>query len=141
MKKIILILVTSFFILSCNTEPNMENYIVSFKNETSESISIKGYNKKNKSVFEYTIPTNQSNGEASYFSDAFIGYINKAADSIVFKFLNNKGYVCDHRPSKIEKCFNSKYIFGGRSSFREINKTTFEFVITEDDYKNAYDLP
>jgi hypothetical protein len=54
----------------------------------------------------------------------------------------SKGYICDLRQTGNEYCFENKNILvGDESYFNVLEDSVYEFVITQEDYYNAYVLP
>ncbi|MGV6827853.1 MAG: hypothetical protein ACWA45_00490 [Flavobacteriales bacterium] len=83
-----------------------------------------------------------SSDNCVYSSEVFLGF-SCDYDSLVFKFDNDKGYICSLRSNDNSNiCFNSKnpYIFNDED-FISLGNNTFEFIVTQEDYENAYDLP
>ena len=142
MKNIFATLLLLFFITSCtDTEERDEiNFVVNINNNTNQQLSVRGYNSQNVLEFDYTISSMSNGAEINYSAETFGGYIN-GSDSIIFSYPNSKGYICDLRQNGNNLCFQNKNIFGDQSDFNNITNNTFEFVITQDDFDNAYDLP
>jgi hypothetical protein len=145
MKKIFTGIVVLVFCLSCTDRGERDDFKfdVSINNTSSESLTLLGYAPNNDLVINNVILNPNSIGaECSYNAEMFSGYIC-GVDSLIFKFSNGKGYICSYRitNNQPELCFPNKTPFGSDPSFLKINKNTFQFLITEEDFVNAYDLP
>lgn len=130
-----------FFSCTDRNERDSINFTVSIENNTNTVLIIKGYAPNNMLEFEYTVDSNSRGGENAYFSETFGGYVN-GADSIVFKFSNNKGYICADRENGNSLCFaNKNPLVGEESYFNFLGDNKYEFEVTQEDFNNAYDLP
>ena len=130
-----------FFILSCTDEPTLNNYNVAIKNSSLQTINILAYSSDNL-ISNITLNDNETGLNCSYTDEGFKGYklIECEIDSIVFRFDNGKGYISDiNTPSSFD-FLNNNNLFGNSIKFIETNNT-YEFLITQEDYENAYDLP
>ncbi|WP_395043535.1 hypothetical protein [Flavobacterium sp.] len=134
-------IIVIFFFISCTdrNEKEYRNYSVEINNSTSVGLTIEGYNSENNLIINNSIESNSIGAECNYQAEIFSGYIC-GADSIVIKFSNGKGYICDLRESGNILCLPSKFIFS-EQGFINLNNNNYQFVITEDDYNNAYVLP
>lgn len=143
MKKYIYIYILFILFASCTdrSERDEVNFNVKINNTSSEYLIIEGYAPNNDLVINNVVISSNSIGaECNYRAEIFSGYIC-GADSIVFKFPNGKGYICDLRQSGNIFCFPNKTPFGNEASFVNLDNRNYQFLITEDDYINAYDLP
>ena len=130
-----------FFILSCTDEPTLNNYNVAIKNSSLQTINILAYSSDNL-ISNIILNDNETGLNCSYTDESFKGYklIECEIDSIVFRFDNGKGYISDiNNPSPFD-FLNNNNLFGNSIKFIETNNT-YEFLITQEDYENAYDLP
>ncbi|PZW40791.1 hypothetical protein LX95_01859 [Mesonia algae] len=142
MKNIVVFMIFSHVFFSCtDTDERPEiSYEVSFKNNTNLPLQIKGFSIYDELEYEYEISSMSSGGDFTYDSENFDGY-RQRADSIVFIFPNNKGYICADRVNANNLCFNGKSPLGNDSSFSDLGNNIYEFIITQEDYDNAYTLP
>jgi hypothetical protein len=62
-------------------------------------------------------------------------------DSLVVKFSNGKGYICAFSPIGRELCFANRFPLNDDSSFVNLGNNVFEFIITQQDFDNALELP
>lgn len=147
MKTLITILTVLTFI-SCTdrNERPFQTRASRFKNTANQDLEIKGYNSQNVLVFEDLLANNQISEECIAHSELFLGIACKI-DSIVFKFSNNKGYICAARITNTtpELCFpNNKSPLGHdpfNPSFINLGNNIYEFEVTQDDFDNAFVLP
>lgn len=145
MKYFIKILLISILITNCTAEEDETNYVASINNSSNVTLNIKGYNNAlNQLEYNFDLGSMNNGGEVNYSSSSFAGYVS-GADSLVFTFPNNKGYICVVRTAENantanQLCFSNKSPFDS-TSFQDLGNNTFEFVITQDDFDNANDLP
>ena len=130
---------------SCTDEENIINFKSAFRNESGEQLVIIGYNTNDQIEYTYNLEDNKVSSFCEIPSSVFLG-ADCAADSIVVRFQDNKGYICSTRFNNSDNfCFsNDKSPFGKGSKatyYRETAANTFEFIITESDFENAFDLP
>ena len=142
MKKVIFIL-TVMFIYSCVSETPQYNYTVSLRNESQNVLTVAAINDKNEIVFQQILNPMESSENCTYVWETFQGFNCSSIDSISVVFDNGKGYACDMRFNNIvtEYCFSEKNPFSGSSSFSDLGNKQYEFIITEEDFNNAHDLP
>lgn len=144
MRKAIIILlsiVNFMFYNGCiSDEEQYFNYRVIINNESSHSLNIEAYFSDNLS-FENSLVQNQNSAPCEYSDVSFLGY-SCMIDSMVFKFDNGKGYISTlpFPPSSA-----NEYDFPDKSPFTSagyINTegNTYEFIITKEDYNNAFDI-
>jgi hypothetical protein len=134
-------LVIILLTLSCTDEPTLNNYSVSIKNNSSQAINIFTYS-NNDLISNIRLDTSESGLNCTYTDEFFQGYKYTVCqiDSIVFRFDNQKGYISDiNSPSSFDFP-NSENPFGSSSKFVETNDT-YEFIISQEDYDNALELP
>ena len=129
-----------FFIvlLSCTgkNEDTTEDFSIVLKNGSSSTVRFEGWGLSKKKIEE--VVTDNSPITIAYTNEAFKGLFGKV-DSIVFKFENGKGYICTGEPSD-EICFENRNAFD-KEGFIDLNKNRYEFVITQEDFENAHNLP
>ncbi len=142
MKKSIYFFIAFALFVSCTDRGERDefNYNVSINNSTTVSLVIEGYAPNNDLIINnLIINSNATGADCNYQAELFSGYIC-GVDSLIFKFPNGKGYICDLRQSGNNLCFPNKFIFS-EEGFTELTNKNYQFVITEEDYNNAYDLP
>jgi hypothetical protein len=145
MKYFIKILLLSILLTNCTSEEEEFNYTASITNMSNTALNIKGYNSAlNQLEYDFDLDSMISGGEVNYSSPSFGGYVS-GADSLVFTFPNNKGYLCVVRTAENSNtanqfCFSNKSPFDS-TSFEDLGNNSFEFIITQDDFDNANDLP
>jgi hypothetical protein len=142
MKKLLIISSIILASASCSgPEPDLIEYKVSIFNQTTQSLIIEGYTVFNELKFEIEIPSGERGGMINYPADTFLGYRNKS-DSIVTKFSNGKGYICADRELANSRCFNGRSpLSTSEIDFIILGNNSFEFVITQEDFDNAFELP
>jgi hypothetical protein len=117
------------------------NYTVSFNNQSNDNLVINGYNRFDELQFFYVIEPNTSAGQVTYQAENFSGHQN-FADSVVTRFSNGRGYICDLRENGNASCFLLRNpLLGFEEDFNSLGNNIFEFVITQEDFENAFDLP
>jgi len=139
MKKIFLILVVIFF-TACVPSENEEivyQYNVTIKNISNQNLNLIGYNKNNEEVFLNLLIPFTSYGDCNYRSIKFTGF--ECIDKLVFEFENSKGYICKKR-TETSLCFSDKSPFK-EIDFNNISYNTYEFIVNQEDFENALDIP
>ena len=129
----------TFLIFSCTDEPDQREYKIVLTNNTATTVSLEIFDSRDILVSEYKISANENRESCSYFSESFLGFAC-LSDSIIFKFLDNKEYACALRENGSQFCFSNKNPFNS-TDFNELDNNTYEFVITQEDFENAFDLP
>lgn len=142
MKHIIIIITFTSLLLSCTSEPKEHLFKTNIKNLSSVAVTITGYDSNNSLMINETINPNETKLNCEGLSEFFQGYLC-GGDSLVFRFPNGKGYICSYRitNNQPELCFPNKTPFGNDPSFVNLGSRNYQFLITEDDYINAFDLP
>lgn len=143
MKKTIIIVLITILLTSCTDSGDREvkSYEAYIYNESSVEINVIGYNETNTLVFQQNIPFQDSSSSCESISEVFNGYRCNNTDSIVIKFPNNKGYICDLRGNGNTMCFlNNRNPLTGLG-FQKNQNNQFEFKITVEDFENAFVLP
>ncbi len=126
--------------LGCIEEPEEFTYSANIKNNSNNSFEIFGYSNSNVLVVNEIIPPDSKN-TCEYSSPDFFGY-TCYLDSLVLQFNNGKGYINDLRATATDQ-----YGFtDGRNiltyvGYQLISDYEYEFIITDEDYENAHDLP
>ncbi len=145
MKNYIRILLVSILLTNCTSEEEEFNYTVLISNMSNVVLNIKGYNSAlDQLKYDFDLASMTSGGNVNYSSPSFGGYVS-VADSLVFIFPNSKGYICVVRNAENSNtanqfCFSDKSPFDP-GNFQDLGNNTFEFIITQDDFDNANDLP
>lgn len=138
----IIYLVVTLLTLSCTDEPTLNTYNVSIKNNSSQTVNVFTY-LNNNLISNVSLGTSKSGLNCTYTDENFRGYkfTECQIDSIVFRFDNNQeGYISDiNNPSTFDFP-NSNNPFGYSTKFVGTD-TTYEFIITQEDFENAYELP
>jgi len=118
-------------------------YSTSYRNDAPIPCIVKGFRVGDRlPFFEYELAPNGTSEPCEYRGQAFAG--DFCLDSITFIFpINGKGYECDVRANNIgrEFCFSivrSPLI--ATEGFEDLGNRHFQFVITEEDFRNAKDL-
>ncbi len=130
-------------LISCTdkNERELMNFDVQFRNSSSNALNIKGFDSDNNMIFQDEVLNSESSTQCQSVTEVFNGF-GCSLDSLVFSFDNDKGYICSKRASDTSNlCFSSKTPFGDDPSFVSLGNSTFEFVITQEDFDNALDLP
>jgi hypothetical protein len=129
-------------LFSCSgKETPLKEFTVGFSNQSSEKIEIRGFNNFDELIFVFEVDPGDRNGLISYQDENFGGYSSQA-DSLVTRFSNGKGYICDLRGNGNGSCFISRNpLLGFEEDFNNLGNNTFEFVITQTDFDNAFELP
>jgi hypothetical protein len=144
MKKI-LVLIIGFLVFSCTGEEDLQTYTSNIRNTTTSNISVRGIRFPNDVVFDETINVNSSSSNCVISASTFRG-LSCGIDSLVIRFDNNKGFICGFRNADSGEDFNQFCFSDNRTPldgiyFNDLGNNTFEFVITQDDFDNANDLP
>ncbi|MDN6317942.1 MAG: hypothetical protein L0J59_10780 [Lactococcus lactis] len=139
MKKILILI--GILLFSCTDEPDINNYNLEIQNNSNENLNIEAYFEGNL-ISNINLSANNSGLECTYSDESFIGYklTQCQIDSIIFKFENNKGYISAiNNPSALDFP-NDTNPFGFSSKF-VLNNNVYQFIINQDDFDNANDLP
>ncbi|WP_196888830.1 hypothetical protein [Aureivirga sp. CE67] len=140
MKKILLLFI-GFLFIQCTDDPETYFYNVSILNNSNKNLNIKSYHKGNL-ISNIDLNTSQSGLECSYSAESFIGYklTQCQIDSIIFKFENGKGYISSINYLSDLNFSNDTNPFGFSSKF-VLDNNIYQFIITSEDFENAYNLP
>jgi len=141
MKNLLLLLIL-VIVSSCTGEEDEFNYTVSFKNETQVVLDISIYEPDNDLNNSFQVLPLSNGGEVTNSSPTFLGYVG-GGDSIVLRFPNQKGYICDARANEDIYCFQDSRnpLVGFEPYFNNLGNNVYEFVVTEEDFENAFELP
>ena len=142
MRKLLYILLVGIFIYSCTSEPDVRTYTTRIRNSSNSILNIKGHDTQDNLVYNELVGLGGSSTNCVTSSESFLG-LSCSIDSLIVKFDNNRGYICAVRitNNQPELCFSNKTPFGNDPSFLDLGNNTYEFVITQEDFENAYDLP
>lgn len=138
-----LIFLLCILICSCTdtNERPLKNFKTQIKNGSTASLTVKGYNSINQETINELLEPNEIGVDCEGLLEVFIG-MTCEADSIVFRFSNDKGYICSLRQSNHDFCFGYKHPFVGNETFYTfLGDNTYEFTITQQDFENAFELP
>ncbi|WP_420320245.1 hypothetical protein [Flagellimonas sp.] len=128
-------------LIGCTDEPNESNFLVSIKNESSHSFAIRGF-KNNSIVYQEILNNNENGTSCGYTDENFRGiFVNHCGiDSLVLEFNDNRGYISTYNNSGNFNFSNKRNPLLPNSGFN-INENTYEFLVTIEDYENAFELP
>ncbi len=138
MKRTFFIFLTLIFASCSGPEPDEFEYSVEILNESNSQLVLEIYDARSLLIDEFFISPNQRGNEFSYIDENFSGFVG---DSVIFKFSNSRGYICTFLRDSEGLCFLSKQIFGNDDSFIDSGNNSFMFVISQEDFDNAFDLP
>lgn len=130
--------VVLMLLFSC-TDTNDEvaqSFSIQIKNESSNPLIFEGW-RNSEIIIDETI-LNNSFHSITYNRVNFSGLFGNV-DSLAIKFENNKGYLCTGELTD-NLCFQNKDGFNV-DDFISLGNNNYEFVITQDDFDNANDLP
>ena len=138
---IVALWVLLLFIVGCTSEPDEFNFRTFLKNESSNKFTVNTYF-NSEEITSIELNNSESIDICNYISEVFGGFSGCTIDSISIVFESGKGYSCDILPGTDDNlCFQDKNPFLGSENFRNIGNNDYEFVITEEDFNNAHDLP
>ena len=133
--KVLFFLIAIFLLSSCTGTEEISSPNLRIRNSSSKKVIIQCYIN---SILEINEEINPNAFGVKYpVSSASIGF--GAFDSIIIKFSSNKGFICTklensicfpNRPSPLANDIND-YLKEGN---------TYTYIITEEDYQNAFDL-
>lgn len=125
---------------SCTDEPDLLNYTTTIRNSSGENFTVRGFNVPNELIVNANIDDGQSLEACTASSEVFLG-LGCGIDSLIIEFENGKGYICANRPNANAFCFGKSPLIGIESNFNQIDDNSFEFMITQQDFENAFELP
>ena len=144
---IIGLLVTVMTFESCSSpEPKEFLYEVIISNASGEVFTVSLYN--NNDIIDEGIVEQNDAFSCTYKAEFFRALrgcsnsVTNSLDSILVVFSNGKGYSCNALIPEAEQtlCFGVlKNPFS--EGFNDLGNNRYEFVITEEDFINAHDLP
>ncbi|MEX0363279.1 MAG: hypothetical protein AB3N10_20055 [Allomuricauda sp.] len=129
------------FILACTDEPNQTNFMVSVKNISSSTMRIEAFEKKS-IVFQEDLSTGENSSSCNYTDENFRGIFQNycGIDSMVVKFNNQQGYISINNNLGDFNFSNKRNPLLPNGGF-EIKGNIYEFLVTEEDFENAFELP
>ncbi len=148
MKKFIVIIL--FCLVGCTKEEKSELIEIKINNEANVDLQIKFYDQSD-ALLDTIFIESQSIYECSYLSEN--GYFQSIRlcsrqdffanfGKVEFIFANNKGYQCTLSTNNL--CFSDSrndFLNSDASDFIEISKNVYSFVLTQQDFNSAFDLP
>ena len=140
LKNLNLAYIILLYTFSCTDEPTLREYEVLVENQSSNEITIEGYDSNNTKIYQSIVQPKNRNEGCFASLESFDGLATCNTDSLVFKFSNGKGYICALRENGLEFCFSVKSPFESED-FNSLGHNTFEFIITQEDFENAFELP
>ncbi len=129
--------------LACGGGPSLNFYAFLITNESAHEVRVTFYNNENTIIFSNTFTPSQGIQICNIENNVFISFLC-AGDSVVVEFDNNKGYICSKRlnSNSTNLCFQNKSFYGAsQEDFERLGGSTYNFIITEEDYENAFELP
>ncbi|MEO2051519.1 MAG: hypothetical protein ABGX00_07110 [Allomuricauda sp.] len=138
------LIINALVLLVCCTdsgERDVKSFEAKVHNNSGVELIILGFNEGNSLVFQQNISNLNSSSTCKSISEVFNGYRCNNTDSIVIKFPNNKGYICDLRGNGNTMCFSNNRNPLTGECFQKDQNNLFEFKTTVDDFENAYVLP
>jgi len=139
MKKILILI--GILLFSCTDEPDLNTFNVSILNNSNDELNIEYYLEGNL-ISNINLSTNQRGLECSYNDENFRGLfsIQCNIDSLIIKFSNNKGYIVNDEGNGNLNFSNNRNPFLPNGGF-DINNNNYSFLITQEDFDNAHDVP
>ncbi|WP_420604217.1 hypothetical protein [Flagellimonas sp.] len=136
-----MILLIMFIICSCTDESAQHDFSISISNNTNISLEIRCFS-EHKLQLQKIINQGDTFKICEYSSESFYGMAGCKLDSMVVDLNNSKGYI-DIRLDNNQNTYrflNGKSIFIQGMGFQN-NGNNYEFLITQQDYENAHELP
>ena len=137
-------LILFLFLLNCTSEPDFFDFTAILTNESGSELTVYFYDNEN---LVSTVTLNNSESTTCSYSAESFDEFRKCDDiprinAITMVFSNGKGYSCDLSPSSEQiLCFGDAKNPLLPGDFNELGNRQYEFVITEEDFINAHDLP
>ncbi|WP_420604216.1 hypothetical protein [Flagellimonas sp.] len=140
-KKVSFISLVSSIFSACTGEPDLHNFDVSIKNATNASLTLLAFN-KNEFLFQDNLNNDENSQSCIYSDENFRGYYPNFCnvDSMVIKFSTNRGYISTSSTFDDFSFSNKRNPLLPNGGFENINDT-YEFLVTQEDYENAHELP
>lgn len=132
------------FIISCTSEPDIHDFTAILTNESGSELTVYFYDNEN--LVNTATLNNLESMTCNYLAESFDEFRKcdgiTRIDAITIIFSNGKGYFCDLSPSSEQfLCFGDAKNPLLPGEFNELGNRQYEFVITEEDFTNAHDLP
>lgn len=126
--------------IACTDEPNETNFKVNLKNTTINSIEIETFI-ETQIVFRVNLDSGENSPPCDYIDENFRGiFLNYCGiDSMVIKFNDGRGFISTSTNSgnfNFSKMRNPLLPNGGFQKSGNV----YEFLVTQEDYENAYVL-
>ena len=137
-------LILFMLLYNCTSEPDEFKFTAILTNESGTEATVSFYYTEE---LVKTIVLNDSEATSCNYLSEFFDNFNKCdgkikINSITVIFPNGKGYTCNSFESSSEQilCFGESrnLLLGG---FNDLGNRQYEFIITEEDFDNAHDLP
>ncbi|MFN3138683.1 MAG: hypothetical protein ACE37L_13405 [Allomuricauda sp.] len=128
-------------VVGCTDEPTTFDFIVSIKNETSETFKVEAYNVET-IVYQIDLSNNETGPTCSYVDENFRGILYNycGIDSLIIKFQNNHGYISTRNNSGNFNFSNKRNPLLPNGGF-DVTGNTHEFIVSQEDFENAFELP
>lgn len=135
----VLLLLT--YLTACTDEPNQTNFMVSVKNSSNNPATMEAYSEKNV-VFIKVLGNGKNSPLCTYVDENFRGmFVNYCGiDSVAIKFNNGKGYISTKNNSGDFNFSNKRNPLLPNGGFKA-NGNIYEFIVTQQDFENAFELP
>ena len=134
-------------LLACSIEEEVEHFQIFFENQSDYELEVILYDGVDSLDFSNEIDQFRLNSDqrvkvCDYSNSQFIGY-TFCSGQIIFRFPDEKGHFC-YGGGNNGRCFDNdptgRYLFVSTDAFIQ-DGNEYTFVITQDDYVNAYDIP
>ncbi len=136
---IFLLILTISFCSCTDTNEQLGNYSTVFRNASLQTLTIKGFDNQNNLVFENIVNSLENGQQCNYDAEVFLGF-SCQADSLIFKFDNDKGFICVFLLENNNFCFLNKNPYDS-TDYESLGNNNFQFTITQQDFENAFELP
>ena len=133
---------------SCTTEPNSFDFSIKIINGSNQSFVMELYSIGD--LYQSNTVKPEGSYTCTYYAEFFYGFSGcnqsntRSIDSIIIRFENDKGYTCiDRNSGEVnQNCIPKKSFFiENEQTFSKIGATDYEFLITQEDFENAFELP
>ena len=132
------------FLFGCTSEPDEFNFTAILTNESGSELTVHFYYLEE--IVKTTVLNDLESASCSYLAESFDNF-NRCdggikINSITIIFSNETGYTCNSfSPSSDQVlCFGESRnpLLG---EFDDLGNRQYEFIITEDDFTNAHNVP
>ena len=137
-------LILFLFLLSCTSEPDFFDFTAILTNESGSELTVSFYDNEE---LVNTVTLNQSESTTCNYSAETFDEFRRCGDiprinAMTVVFSNGKGYSCDLSSSSEQVlCFENAKNPLLAGDFNDLGNRQYEFIITEEDFNNAHDLP